>query len=398
MSYFFPADLSHSFNGQPPRSPLAKPLSHNSLYNNTHDHVFSYFPLFPAKSNIIQEDPYFCPFTPISHPSTDYSAQYDLQTFGTLQSPAIYPQNQTKQNKPPRLSFNLDSNVTSLGSLSEIPTLEPFREQNNDKNQSFFVDSYLCTQEEAPLESLARPMQETLSFQIDSFIEKDFETSQGSPQLFSSPSERTETTESPGKSIFARPDLKGWNEEDEKLLRKLAVQYKFDWKKVAKKFANKKYTPHFLKMRYKGYDEGPVPKRVKFTHEEDLMIAKYFDLYGVDWEKMVAHFPNRTAIMIKNRFYSYIRKNNRLENLLQEAGLRTGPGNQEENCEKDACKEELTPASENGNMGNLLSIENENIGKKADENALLRAQLKSLKSLYLVTYRELSKLKKQSEK
>jgi len=318
-----------------------------------------------------------------------------------MQSPAPTQHIQAKPKFRTSFSFTLDSGVTSLGgSMNDIPTLEPFREQNNEKNQTFFVDNYLCTQEEAPLENLARPMQETLAFQVDPAIEDYFESSQGSPQLFSSPSEGTSSTGTYEKSIIARPDLKGWCEEDEKLLRKLAVQYKFDWKKVAKKFANKKYTPHFLKMRYKGYDEGPVPKRVKFTHEEDLMIAKYFDIYGVDWEKMAIHFPNRTAIMIKNRFYSYIRKNNRLENLLQESGHRKDLETNEEIYEKDGCKEELTSASDyfrSEISGELtqLSLENENNGKN-DENAMLRAQLKSLKSLYLVTYRELSMLKKKN--
>jgi hypothetical protein len=376
MNYFFPADLSHSFSGQPPRSPLMKPSSHNSFFPSTQEPIFSYFPQYSAKSNYLPEDPYF---TPISQPSTDYSAPYDLQTFDALQSPAPY------QSIPNNSKFHTSFNFTLD---SELPTFEPFKEQNTQRNQTFSVDNFFNSQEEIPLENLSNPLEDAFDFQSDLFSdEKDFESTQGSPQTFSSPSEGMETSE---KSYNARPDMKGWCEEDEKLLRKLAVQYKFDWKKIAKKFTNKKYTPHFLKMRFKGNDEGPVPKRVKFTHEEDVMIAKYFDTYGVDWDKIVEHFPNRTAIMIKNRFYSYIRKNNRLENLLQESGQRMAD---EENVNK-----ELSEEAECFNFEmNGVSM-NENNGKNMDENALLRAQLKSLKSLYLVTFRELSKLKKESGK
>jgi hypothetical protein len=192
---------------------------------------------------------------------------------------------------------------------------------------------------------------------------------------------------------------KGWCEEHEKLLRKLAVQYKFDWKKIAKKFDNKKYTPHFLKMRYKGYDEGPVPKRVKFSHEEDVLIAKYFDEYGVDWDKMVSHFPNRTAIMLKNRFYSHIRKHNMLESLLEESGQ----------CEDDCQNAKIGRLQTEGfGFSKPTPTRKESLrrfGKKpedqkseelvgnTEEITLLRAQIKSLKSLYLLTHKELDKIR-----
>jgi hypothetical protein len=48
------------------------------------------------------------------------------------------------------------------------------------------------------------------------------------------------------------------------------------------------------------------------------MIAKYFEKYGSNWGQMATHFQDRTAIMLKNRYYSFIRKRDLLSELLQE--------------------------------------------------------------------------------
>ena len=71
--------------------------------------------------------------------------------------------------------------------------------------------------------------------------------------------------------------------------------------------------------RYKELVTDSSVKRVRFTHEEDLLIAKYFNKYGNDWSKIAIHFNNRTPTMLKNRYYSHIRKRNLLDELLSEA-------------------------------------------------------------------------------
>jgi len=48
------------------------------------------------------------------------------------------------------------------------------------------------------------------------------------------------------------------------------------------------------------------------------MIAKYFEKYGSNWGQMAGHFKDRTAIMLKNRYYSFIRKRDLLSSLLEE--------------------------------------------------------------------------------
>jgi len=107
---------------------------------------------------------------------------------------------------------------------------------------------------------------------------------------------------------------------DEELLLSFASKYKHDWKKVSKKIFKinkKKLGPNLLRIRYKELAPDLTQKRVRFTHKEDLMIVKYYSQYGYDWEKIAEQFENRTAIMVKNRFY-HIKKKNILEKLLEE--------------------------------------------------------------------------------
>jgi len=115
--------------------------------------------------------------------------------------------------------------------------------------------------------------------------------------------------------------LKGWTDKKDKILKNLATKCKYDWKKIAKKFNESEkttMTPLELKQRYKELSRVSIPLRVKFSHEEDLMIAKFFDLYGCDWAQVATHFTDRTAIMLKNRYYSHIRKRNLLDSMLAE--------------------------------------------------------------------------------
>lgn len=117
-------------------------------------------------------------------------------------------------------------------------------------------------------------------------------------------------------------ESKNWNDKKDKILKNLAAKCKYDWKKIAKKFnANEstEMTPVELKQRYKELTKVSIPLRVKFTHQEDLMIARYFDIYGCDWTQIATHFTDRTAMMLKNRYYSHIRKKNLLNSMLEEA-------------------------------------------------------------------------------
>lgn len=242
-----------------------------------------------------------------------------------------------------------------------------------------------------------------------------------------------------------------WDKEKDHMLLKLGQQYKCDWKKVSRRFNHKKLTPHFLKTRYKELTCAPIQRRIKFNHKEDLMIAKYFDKYGSNWTQMATHFQDRTAIMLKNRYYSYIRKRELLEPLLNEVKdiekgevevdhmsslesqetdeslmkreprVNSGSASEIENSSKtmiepifhDESNEKASSDIYYGGQLNQSSFPyNYSVGKKPEEPFAnhqnsdtkgtkevdtLKAKVKSLQTLYLKTKAELEKMKAVKE-
>jgi len=49
-------------------------------------------------------------------------------------------------------------------------------------------------------------------------------------------------------------------------------------------------------------------KRGKFSKEEDKMILKYHKKFGNKWSKIAKKMKTRTGDMVKNRFYSSLKK------------------------------------------------------------------------------------------
>jgi len=135
--------------------------------------------------------------------------------------------------------------------------------------------------------------------------------------------------------------------EDDEVLLKLVVKLKNSWKKILKRFnkvQNKSVSLTFLKLRYNQLSPRMAKRKGKFTHQEDILLAKYFIEYGSDWERIAGELKNRTPNMLKNRYYSFIRKRKILTDLLDEV--------------KSANSGELeisTQSSENAE-GNLTSI------------------------------------------
>ena len=46
----------------------------------------------------------------------------------------------------------------------------------------------------------------------------------------------------------------------------------------------------------------------KFSKEEDKMILKYHEIYGNKWSEIAKKLKSRTGDMIKNRFYSFLKR------------------------------------------------------------------------------------------
>jgi hypothetical protein len=113
-----------------------------------------------------------------------------------------------------------------------------------------------------------------------------------------------------------------WSEVEEKILKEIAIKYKLDWKRIAKRMfnlTNKNYPINFLKIRYKrSVSTDILPARAKFSHEEDLQLVKFLGCYGKDWVKIAERLPRRSPIMVKNRYYSHINKKDLLQKLTEE--------------------------------------------------------------------------------
>ena len=98
--------------------------------------------------------------------------------------------------------------------------------------------------------------------------------------------------------IEENEEISNWCERKDKILKTLASKCKYDWKKIAKKFnagEQTNLTPLALKQKYKELSRVSIPLRVKFTHQEDLLIAKYFETYGCDWTAIASHFVDRNS-------------------------------------------------------------------------------------------------------
>lgn len=199
-----------------------------------------------------------------------------------------------------------------------------------------------------------------------------------------------------------KDDVEEWGDKESNKLMKLAEQHKNDWKKIAKLYTNKRYTPAFLKAKYKEIMSLSAQKRVKFTHKEDIMIAFYFEKYGSNWTKMATFFDNRTGIMLKNRYYSFIRKKDILADLLKEVKGCDGPEdlNNFEHCQRDGNSEshfsENIPETHAEVAENLATHSRKQTNNYKNEIRLLNMKIRSLKALCTATRRELEGIKQSS--
>ena len=135
----------------------------------------------------------------------------------------------------------------------------------------------------------------------------------------------------PGKSSIQcssryrriRPGLvKGaWKKEEDTKLLSLYERYGKDWAAISKEMPQR--TGKQIRDRFiNGLDERY--KRGKFSEEEDKMILKYHKIYGNKWSKIAKKMKTRTGDMIKNRFYSSLKKEiNNKKSLLTKKRKRT---------------------------------------------------------------------------
>ncbi|KAM3140058.1 hypothetical protein pb186bvf_007858 [Paramecium bursaria] len=93
-------------------------------------------------------------------------------------------------------------------------------------------------------------------------------------------------------------------EEDEKVLR-LSKVYKQNWKKIADQMGNR--TGRQIRERYINHLDPEINNK-KWSQAEDRQIWKMYQNLGTKWSEMAKQLKGRPENMIKNRFYSFIRK------------------------------------------------------------------------------------------
>ena len=122
-----------------------------------------------------------------------------------------------------------------------------------------------------------------------------------------------------------RPGLiKGaWGKEEDSKLISLYEKYGQNWAAISKEMpqrTGKQIRDRFLNSLDTRY------KRGKFSEEEDKMILKYHKIYGNHWAKIAKKIKTRTGDMIKNRFYSSLKKNiTNNKRFLQKKRKKTNP-------------------------------------------------------------------------
>ena len=104
-----------------------------------------------------------------------------------------------------------------------------------------------------------------------------------------------------------RPGLvKGaWNKDEDNKLLSLYEKYGKNWAAISKEMTQrtgKQIRDRFLNSLDSKFNRG------KFSEEEDQAIIKYYKIYGNSWAKIAKKLKTRTGDMVKNRFYSSLKK------------------------------------------------------------------------------------------
>ena len=104
-----------------------------------------------------------------------------------------------------------------------------------------------------------------------------------------------------------RPGLnKGaWQKEEDSKLLSLYKKYGKDWAAISKEMPQR--TGKQIRDRYINSLDTRY-KRGKFSKEEDKIILKYHKIYGNKWSQIAKKMKTRTGDMVKNRFYSFLKK------------------------------------------------------------------------------------------
>ena len=167
-----------------------------------------------------------------------------------------------------------------------------------------------------------------------------------------------------------RPGLnKGsWNKEEDEQLLLLFQKYGKNWAAISKEMPHrtgKQIRDRFLNSLDSKFVRG------KFTQEEDQIIIKYYKIYGHSWAKIAKKLKTRTGDMVKNRFYSSLKKIvSRNKNILRkkrEGFLTFSPKKKRKLDDKDESKNNKITSFVQNDANNINNPSNE---KKEEEKEI----------------------------
>ena len=100
---------------------------------------------------------------------------------------------------------------------------------------------------------------------------------------------------------------KFWSGANDKALLSLMEAHGENWAAISQAFNFPFVTPKEVKDRFKN-KLNPNLKRGRFSLEEDKIICQVYETFGPKWKEAIKILRNRTENMVKNRFYSYLKK------------------------------------------------------------------------------------------
>jgi len=108
------------------------------------------------------------------------------------------------------------------------------------------------------------------------------------------------------KKLYKELNFKKWTKNEDIQLLDLIENHGKNWSLFATSFFPNR-TPDEIEERY--YNKlNPNLKHSNFDPEEDQLIIELYSKYGNKWNEIAKHFKDRNAAMIKNRYYSHIKK------------------------------------------------------------------------------------------
>ena len=158
-----------------------------------------------------------------------------------------------------------------------------------------------------------------------------------------------------------RPGLiKGaWDKEEDKKLLLLYEKYGKNWAAISKEMTHrtgKQIRDRFLNSLDSKFERG------KFTEEEDQMIIKFYKIYGNSWAKIAKKLKTRTGDMVKNRFYSSLKKN-----LLKNKNFIKKKRERSISIRRKFKKQSKKKIFQSNNKSNLIDLKDSTIDNELEE-------------------------------